>query len=88
MPIWAFGYLTINHIMQFAGWGILNVGAVSHLGAIFGPVVVVPLGDATAHAGFWGLMVYCAVPGALLPALLTYFTSVKQKEAILEEVST
>lgn len=117
IPIWAFGYLDQNHVMEFVGYGILNLGAgmwlfnmynytaasyptrlrslgtgwtdgVGHLGSIFGPVIVVALGDATAHSGYWGFMVYCAVPGALIPALLLYFTGIKQKEAILEEIST
>jgi MFS family permease len=117
IPVWAFGYLANNHVMEFVGYGILNVGSgmwlfnmynytaacyptrlrslgtgwtdgVGHLGSIFGPVVVVALGDATAKSGWWGFMVYCAIAGALVPSLLIYFTGVKQQRATLEQVST
>lgn len=117
IPVWAFAYLTNNHIMEFVAYGIVNLGAgmwlfnmynytaacyptrlrslgtgwtdgIGHMGSIFGPVIVVAFGDMTAHAGYWGFMVYCAVPGALIPALLLFFTGVNQKQAILEEIST
>jgi MFS family permease len=61
---------------------------VGHVGAIFGPVIVVALGDATAHQGFYGFMLYVAIAGALLPALLLQLFGMRQKDAILEEVAT
>ena len=59
-----------------------------HLGAIFGPVIVVAFGDATSNHGFYGAWLYVAIAGALVPALLLQFFGIGQKEAILEEVAT
>jgi MFS family permease len=59
-----------------------------HLGAIFGPVVVVALGDATSKHGFYGFMLYCAIAGALVPALLVRFLGMRQRDAVLEVVAT
>lgn len=59
-----------------------------HVGAIFGPVIAVALGDATAKYGFFGFMLYIAIAGALVPALLLRFLGMKQQDAILEEVAT
>jgi MFS family permease len=59
-----------------------------HLGAIFGPVIVVALGDATSHQGFYGFMLYVAIAGALIPALLVRFFGMRQKGAVLEVVAT
>lgn len=59
-----------------------------HLGAIFGPVVVVGLGDMTSGHGFYGFMLYCAIAGALVPALLLWFLGMSQRGAVLEEVAT
>ena len=59
-----------------------------HLGAIFGPVIVVALGDATSKHGFYGFMLYVAIVGALVPALLVRFFGMRQKDAVLEVVAT
>ncbi|ORA22913.1 MFS transporter [Mycobacterium aquaticum] len=60
---------------------------VGRTGAIFGPVIVVVLGDATAEHGFYGFMLYCAVVGALVPGLLVGFLGIRQQGASLESLS-
>lgn len=59
-----------------------------HLGAIFGPVLVVAFGDATANHGFYGFMLYCAIAGALVPALLIRVLGMRQRDAVLEVAAT
>ena len=60
---------------------------IGHIGAIFGPVIVVALGDATSQYGFYGFMLYCVVIGAFVPGLLVGLFGIKQKDASLESIS-
>jgi putative MFS transporter len=68
------------------GW----TDGVGHLGSIIGTSLLVGrLFDWTIHSSYagWGWILYCAIPGALLPSLLLYFYGQNQKGAILEELS-
>ena len=52
-------------------------------------LVAGPLFVATAAAGgSWAWILWVALPGALLPALLLQFTGMRQRGATLEELST
>jgi putative MFS transporter len=68
------------------GW----TDGVGHLGSIIGTSLLVGrLFDWTidSHYAGWGWILYCAIPGALLPSILLYMWGQKQKGAILEELS-
>ncbi|MGI5326967.1 MFS transporter [Actinomadura nitritigenes] len=58
-----------------------------HVGAIFGPLVVVALGDATKSGGYYGFMLYCAIVGAIIPGVLIRMLGIRQKDASLEGIS-
>ncbi len=64
------------------GW----TDGVGHLGAWLGPVVAGHLYGATADHVWWVALI--TVPGALIPALLLRELGVRQRRAILEELST
>jgi MFS family permease len=64
------------------GW----TDGVGHLGAWLGPVVAGHLFAATADHVCWILLI--TLPGALVPAVLLYGLGVRQRRAILEELST
>lgn len=67
------------------GW----TDGVGHLGSLTAPLVAGPLFVATAAAGgSWAWILWVALPGALLPALLLQFTGMRQRGATLEELST
>ena len=67
------------------GW----TDGVGHRGSLTAPLVAGPLFVATAAAGHsWAWILWVAVPGALLPALLLQFTGMRQRGATLEELST
>ncbi len=58
-----------------------------HMGALVGSPVVVALYNATAASGFIGAYLFVIIVGAIIPGALMWTLGVRQKEAILEEVS-
>jgi putative MFS transporter len=68
------------------GW----TDGVGHLGSIIGTSLLVGrLFDWTIDSSYagWGWILYCAIPGALIPSVMLYLWGQKQKGAILEELS-
>lgn len=66
------------------GW----TDGVGHLGSILGTSLLVGrLFDWTIDDGAWGWIVYCAIPGALIPSLLLWKFGNRQKGGILEELA-
>ena len=61
---------------------------IGHLGAVFGPVVVVYLGDATRDHGFYGFLLYCVIIGGLVPGLLVRIFGTKQSGETLERIAS
>jgi MFS family permease len=66
------------------GW----TDGIGHLGAILGTSLLVGrLFEWTLDDGAWGWILYCAIPGALIPSLLLYLFGSKQRGGILEELA-
>ncbi|MBE3556019.1 MAG: MFS transporter [Firmicutes bacterium] len=66
------------------GW----TDGIGHLGSIAGPLIAGYFFATTASAGHIGWLLWIALPGALLPGLLLGFAGIRQRNAILEEIST
>lgn len=66
------------------GW----TDGVGHLGTVIGPLAIGPLYAITAEHGHWGWILWCALLCGLLPSVLLWRFGVKQRGAILEQVST
>jgi putative MFS transporter len=68
------------------GW----TDGIGHLGAIVGTSLLVGrLFDWTLqdHFAGWGWIAYCAIPGALIPAIMLYFWGQNQRGQTLEETA-
>ena len=66
------------------GW----TDGVGHLGAILGTSLLVGrLFEWTLEDGAWGWILYCAIPGALIPSILLWRFGSRQKGGILEELA-
>lgn len=68
------------------GW----TDGVGHLGSLIGTSLLVGrLFEWTidSHYAGWGWILYCAIPGALIPSIMLYIWGQNQKGAILEEIS-
>ncbi|MCW2603849.1 MAG: transporter [Pseudonocardiales bacterium] len=66
------------------GW----TDGIGHLGSLVGTSLLVGrLFDWTLDAGAWGWILYCAIPGALIPSALMWYFGSKQKGGILEELA-
>lgn len=65
------------------GW----TDGVGHLGSLTAPFVAGPLLVATAASDSYGWILFIALPGALLPALLIRMRGVRQKAMSLEEIA-
>lgn len=66
------------------GW----TDGVGHLATFIGPLLLGPLYAATAGQGHWGWILFVALPCAVLPSVLIGRFGVRQKGAILEQIST
>jgi putative MFS transporter len=68
------------------GW----TDGVGHLGSLIGTSLLVGrLFEWTINSSYagWGWILYCAIPGALIPSIMLYIWGQNQKGAILEEIS-
>ena len=66
------------------GW----TDGVGHIGTILGPLAIGPLYAATAAHGHYGWILFCALLCTLVPSLLIWRFGIRQRGAILEQVST
>jgi MFS family permease len=66
------------------GW----TDGVGHLGTFLGPPLIGVLFTSTAAHGNYGWILWCALPCAFLPSVLVGAFGMKQKNAVLEQIST
>lgn len=66
------------------GW----TDGVGHLGALVTPVIAGPLLFSTMANGAYGWLLWLAIPGAALPALLIGFAGIRQRGEVLEQLAT
>jgi putative MFS transporter len=65
------------------GW----TDGVGHNGAVWGPFVATALFNATLTDHAWAWVLWCAVPGALVPGILMLVFGTRQRGRALEELS-
>ena len=66
------------------GW----TDGVGHVGTFLGPPLIGVLFTSTAAHGNYGWILWCALPCAFLPSLLVGLFGMRQKSAVLEQIST
>jgi MFS family permease len=66
------------------GW----TDGVGHLGTFLGPPVIGVLFSSTAAHGNYGWILWCAILGGIIPAVLLGVMGIRQRNAVLEQIST
>ena len=66
------------------GW----TDGVGHLGTFLGPPVIGVLFSATAAHGNYGWILWCAILCGIVPAVLLGWLGIRQRNAVLEQIST
>jgi MFS family permease len=66
------------------GW----TDGVGHLGAFLGPPVIGALFTATAGHGSYGWILWCTVLCTLVPSAIAGWLGMRQRGAVLEQIST
>jgi MFS family permease len=90
MTVWLFNmynYTAAAYPTRLRATGTGLTDGLGHLGSIFGPLIAGALFTATASAGHVGWFLYVTIPGALIPAALIGWRGIKQRRAILEQIS-
>ncbi|HET6605372.1 MAG TPA: MFS transporter [Rhodopila sp.] len=88
--VWLFSmynYTAASYPTRLRATGTGLTDGIGHLGAIFGPLIAGSLFASTAYAGHIGWFAYVTIPGALIPGLLIGWMGIKQRRAILEQIS-
>ncbi|HZU89623.1 MAG TPA: MFS transporter [Stellaceae bacterium] len=82
-----YNYTAASYPTRLRTTGVGLTDGLGHLGAIFGPIIVGALYEATAHVGFVGWFAYITIVGALIPASLLVSFGINQRRANLEQIS-
>lgn len=83
-----YNYSAASYPTRLRTTGVGMTDGLGHLGAIFGPIIVGALYEATAHVGFVGWFAYITIVGCLIPASLLVYYGINQRRAVLEQIST
>lgn len=89
--IWLFNmynYTSAAYPTRLRSVGTGWTDGIGHLGTLLGPLAIGPLYAATASHGHFGWILWSALLCTLLPSLLLWRFGIKQRGAILEQVST